>query len=205
VAIPSKTADRTLISHQVVTHPVTIVGTELDVSTIFRLGISFFHGFIEAAANTNPGIFIVQVNASASNDDKWEDLYSFSVNDGTPDDEALTATEPVDETSLAVSSTTGFVAEDEVYIHDVDNAVTNSEWNKIQEIVTNTSIEILDGLRVEKPSSGSGSIIYNDAFKLPIKVDVSEWTRLRIVYMHEGATGADGHILVLATSFDSIG
>ncbi len=203
MAAPSKTADRTLISHQAATHPVTITGTELDVSTLIRLGIVLFHGFVEAAANTNPGVFYIRGNPSASGDDKWADIFSIPVNIGTPDDEVLTAIEPVDATAMAVAATAGFVAEDHLYLQDIDT-LADSEWAKCQEIVTNTSIDIVDGLRVEKSTAGSGCKIFNDAFILPIDLDVTVWKRLRIDYLHEGATGANGHILVLASSWDSI-
>lgn len=204
MAIPTKTANQTLLSLQAVTHPVTVVGTELDISTIIRLGFTLFHGFSEAAANTNPGTFFAQVNNASSDDVDWATIWPFVVNSGTPDDEAMTALEPAGETSLAVVATAGFVAEDELFVLDIDTPA-NSEWNKCQEITGTPTIEIIDGLKTAKPVVGSGSHIYNDAFKLPVSLDVTAWTRFRLLYMHEGTTGANAFIKALLTSFDSIG
>lgn len=199
---PSKTPNQTLLPLQAVTHPVTIVGSELDISAIIRIGFTLSHGFVEAGANTNPGVFFAQVsNASADNVD-WATLFPFPVNSGTPDSEVMTALEPIGEKVMAVNSTTGFVAEDDLFLFDIDTPA-NSEWNKCQEIVTNTSINLVDGLKTAKPVAGSGSIIYNDAFILPVSLDVTSWTRFRLLYMHEGITGANGYIKSLLTSWDS--
>lgn len=202
MATPSKTPNQTLLALQAVTHPVTVVGIELDILTIIRIGFTLFHGFVEAAANTNPGKFFAQVsNASADNVD-WATLFSFVVNSGTPDSEVMTALEPIGEKVMAVGATAGFVAEDDLFLFDIDTPA-NSEWNKCQEIVTNTSINLVDGLKTAKPVAGSGSIIFNDTFVLPVSLDVTAWTRFRLLYIHEGTTGANGYIKALLTSWDS--
>ncbi len=53
------------LAHQAVTHPATVVGSALDVSTKLAMTLALFHASVEAAANTNPGKFLVQVSIPA--------------------------------------------------------------------------------------------------------------------------------------------
>ena len=126
------------------------------------------------------------------------------MNAGTPDDEVLTAIEPAAETVLAVAATAGFAAGDVVYIQDIDT-LANSEWGRLQEIVTNTSIDLIDGLTNEKSTAGSGCKAFNDATVQSMYVDLTGITRLRVVFQHEGATGANVHVKAIMVTGDSIG
>jgi hypothetical protein len=199
LADPSKTEDIVAITHQAVTHPGTVKGTEIDVSTKIAAFISMFHAMVEAAANTNPGKFLARANPSNADDDDWVTLREFQAGISTPDTEAMTATEPVDETVLAVVSTTGFAAEDNLYIQDT-GTLADSEWAKCQEIVTNTSINLVDGLARQKDSS---DVIWNDADIFHMALDVTAFKRLRVDFIHEGAIGANVHIKSVIATFDS--
>ncbi len=201
MAAPSKTAGTSVITHQAVTHPGTVVGSAQDVSTKFKVTFFLDHALVEAAANTNPASWFIQASAQSSGDEEWVDLIEIPLSeDGTPATEAMTATEASGVKVLAVASTTGFAAKDEVYIQDA-GTLADSEWNKVQEIVSNTSIDILDGLTTGKDSS---DVIWGAAERNIITVDVESMVRVRVVYMHEGGTGANAHIRATMTSLDSI-
>lgn len=200
MAAPSKTPGITILSHQETLFPDTVKGSAQDVSTKFAVTIIMFHAIVEAVANTNPGTFYVQMSASASGDEDWVTTHKFTATDGTPDTEAMTATEPGGETVLAVASTTGFVAEDQLYIQDT-GTFTDSEWALCQEIVTNTSINLVDGLTNGKDSS---DVIWNDAEIFVCNLDVMAVTRLRVIFIHEGATGANVHVKGMMITGDSI-
>lgn len=200
MATPSKTPDIIILSHQAVTHPNTVAGSAQDVSTKFAATIAMFHAIVEATANTNPGTFYVQISMSASGDEDWVTTHKFMATDSTPDTEAMTATEPSGETVLAVASTTGFVAEDQLYIQDT-GTLADSEWALCQEIVANVSINLIDGLTNGKDSS---DVIWNDAEIFVCNLDVMAITRLRVIFIHEGAVGANTHVKAMMVTGDSI-
>lgn len=199
MATPTKTQGTVVLSHQAVTHPDTVVGSAIDVSTAIGGSIYLFHAAVEAVANTNPGIFLIQTSASSTGNEDWITMLSYAANDGTADTEAMTATEPAGETVLAVASTTGFLANDLLYIQDTVT-LADSEWARCKEIVTNTSVDLVDGLTNAKDSS---DVIWNDATLLNVPVDFTGAGRLRVVFQHEGAAGANVHIKALAVTTDS--
>lgn len=200
MATLSKTPDIEVLAHQAVTHPATVKGSVQDVSTKFAAKITLSHASVEATANTNPGKFIVQTSASASGDDDWEVACEFDATISTADTEAMTATEPSSETVLAVAATAGFAALDKLYIQDT-GTLANSEWRICKEIVANTSIDLVDGLTAQKDSS---DVIWNDADVFTAHIPLNAVTRLRVLFVHEGATGANCHIKGKMVTLDSI-
>ena len=199
---PNKTNSVTVLAHQLATHPVTIVGSSIDASTKRAVVIFMYHGYIEAAADTNPGKFKVQVrpdDGSGSDKEKWITVAEYVAKGTTPSDEDMTATEASGVKVLAVAATAGFAAEDDLYIVDV-NTLAASEWAECQEIVTNTSIDIVDGLTTGKDSSDK---IFNDASRFVSALDLNGIESYRVIWSHEGGTGADGHIKVEGTTYDS--
>jgi hypothetical protein len=197
----TKTAGIAVLAHTAVTHPDTVKGSAQDVSTKLAATILMFHSSVEVTANTNPGRFLVQMSGAASGDEDWATVAQFDATISTADTEAMTATEPIGETVLAVASTTGFLAHDLLYIQDT-GTLADSEWARCQEIVTNTSINLLDGLTTQKDSA---DVIWNDADVFVCQVDLTSITRLRVVFQHEGAVGANCHVRALMVTGDSIG
>lgn len=196
----TKTQDIAILAHTAITHPDTLVGSAQDVSTKLDAMIVMYHASVEATANTNPGTFLVQVTPAASGNEDWATIARYDATISTADTEAMTATEPQGETVLAVASTTGFVAGDRLYIQDT-SVVADGEWGLCQEIVTNTSINLVDGLTNQKDSA---DVIWNDADRFICKLDLTSIARIRVVFMHEGAVGANCHVKGLMSTGDSI-
>lgn len=199
--VPDKTDSVVVLAHQAATHPVTIVGSSIAALTKRAVTIFLYHTYVEATADTNPGKFKVQIRPDAGDgsvNEHWVTIAEFAVKGTTPDTEAMTATEPVGETTLAVASTTGFVAEDDLYVQHT--SLASSEWAECQEVVTNTSILLLDGLTTEQTSS---SVIWNDASRFVASFDLNANESYRVVWSHEGSTGANGHVKALAITHDS--
>lgn len=111
----------------------------------------------------------------------------------------MTATEPAAETVMAVASTTGFAIGDLLYIQDT-GTLADSEWAVERSQVTNTSITLVDGLTTQKDNA---DVIWNDSSLWVIDVDLSACESFRVVWSHEGATGANGHVKVVGTTYDS--
>lgn len=175
-------------------------GSAQDVSTKLAATIILFHSSIEAAANTNPGKFLVQVSGASSGDEDWATPFEFDVTISTADTENMTATEPAAETELAVAATAGFVANDILYIQDA-GTLANSEWARCQEISTNAFIKLIDGLTNQKDAS---DVIWNDADIFVCQLDLTAIGRVRVVFQHEGAVGANCHVKGLMVTGDSI-
>ncbi|KKN26050.1 hypothetical protein LCGC14_0878560 [marine sediment metagenome] len=180
------------IAHQEITHPNSVYGSSLTptAGALWAI-VHMHHGFIEAAANTNPGSFYVQTNLEATGEN-WTTVAQFTVTNATPVIENMTATEPIGETVMAVASTTGFAANDYVYIQDVGTAA-DSEWHQVDIIVGNTSIDLTEGLVVAKDTSDN---IFSDAENFAMKLDLSGVARWRVIYKAEGGTGANVAIWV---------
>lgn len=202
MATITKTQGTEILTHVAVTHPGSVYGADQDVATKLGATIFMYAGFVEAAANTKPGSFFVQVSAASSGDEDWVDVAKFTIGEtGTPADEALTATEPGGETVLAVSATAGFAALDDIYILDA-GTLAASEWAKVEQIVSNTSVDITNGLTTGKDSSDT---IFGSAERFSLYLDLTAIGRLRVIFMHEGTTGANMHVKALMITGDSIG
>lgn len=204
VVTPTKTDSQTCLAHQAATHPTTIVGSAIDCRTKRSVIIFLYHAYVEATADTNPGKFLVQVRPDAGDGsvtENWISAVELPAKGTTPDTEAMTATEPVGETVLAVASTTGFAdnVEDELYIQDT-GTLADSEWAKKRTYATNTSITLIDGLTNQKDSS---DVIWNDASKFIVQLDLNGIESFRVVWIHEGATGANGHVKAEHSFHDS--
>lgn len=199
---PNKTDSEVVLAHQVANHPVTLVGSSKDARTKRSVTIFMYHAYVEAAADTNPGKFKIQTRPDAGDgavNEHWITVAEFAVKGTTPDTEAMTATEAAGETVLAVAATAGFVAEDLLYIQDT-TTLADSEWAECQEIVTNTSIDLVSGLTTQKDSA---DVIWNDASTFAAALDLNANESYRVIWSHEGATGANGHVKVLAITHDS--
>ncbi len=201
-ATPNKTDSVTVLAHQSAVHPTTIVGSAIDCRTKRAVVIYMYHGYVEAAADTNPGSFKVQIRPDTGEGtatEHWATVAQFPAKGTTPDSEAMTATEPIGETVLACASTTGFAVDDLLYIHDT-TTLADSEWAELKTFVANVSINLIDGLTVQKDSA---DVIYNDASRFVCALDLNAGESFRVVWSHEGATGANGHIKALAITYDS--
>lgn len=200
MAVISKTQGTAVLAHTAITHPASLVGADQDVTTKLAATIVCFHAPVENTANTNPGSFYIQVSGSSSGDEDWVTAVQFTPGIVTAVTEPFTATEPVGEKVCAVTSTTGFVATNEVYI--INTTIGNGEWTKIEQIVSNTSIDLLDGLTTEQTAAASD--FWSDAEKFTAQLDLTAIGRLRVIFQHEGATGANVHVKALMISGDSI-
>lgn len=199
---PVKTDSVEVLAHQAATHPTTIVGNAIDCRTKYQATVFLYHGYVEATADTNPGKFLVQVRPDAGDGtvlEHWITVAECVAAGTTPDTEAMTATEPIAETVLACASTAGFAVEDELYIQDT-GTLADSEWNKLRTLATNTSITLVDGLTTQKDNA---DVIWNDARKWVVPLDLRSVESFRVVWTHEGATGANGHVKAIAITHDS--
>ena len=181
-----------LLAHQAVTHPATVKSDAVSVANIRRVRIELFHAIVEAEANTNPQTLHIQTNMLGADVEDWVTVVPIKVSNATPATEALTATEPVGETELAVTSSSGFAAEDIVYIQNA--TLANSEWQLVQELATTpTRIILVDGLEFEQSAT---STLWGSAQRFSVEINTEGIAEFRAVYMSEGGTAANTHFKV---------
>lgn len=202
VITPDKTPDITVIAHQAATHPITIVGSAISMVTKRSVEIYMYHGYVEATADTNPGTFKVQKRPDAgggSVNENWVTVAEYVVKGTTPDSEQPSGAEAVGQTVIEVASTVGFVAEDLIYFQDA-GVVTDGEWGEVQEVPAGVSIDLLDGIARAKDAA---DFIFNDATTFVFAGNFNSNESFRVVWSHEGAVGANGHVKVIASTYDS--
>ena len=201
---PNKTTGVELLAHQAAAHgeATALVGSSYDCRLKIAARVFLYHGYIEATADTNPGSFLIQLRPEAGTSTVAEHWITHTKKTAagvaTVATEAMTATEPAGTTVLACASTTGFVAGDKMYIRD-GTTLADSEWATIHSIVTDTSVNIVDGLTTGKDSS---DVLWGNASTWVVDLDLTTTASLRVVWSHGGTTGADGHVKALAVFYD---
>ena len=199
--LPNKTDSVVVLAHTNVDHPTTLVGSSISALTKRSVELWMYHGYREATADTNPGKFKVQTRPNAGDssiNEHWRTAAEFPVKGTTPSDEALDATEEVGEVIIALTLTASFAIEDLVYFANATPA--NGEWAELITVITDTSVEIMNGLTNEQ---AIGTVVFNDASLFGTSLNLNANESYRVVWSHEGATGANGAVLVLAITHDS--
>lgn len=206
---PNKTLNVTFIPHSRVIHPDTIVGTAIDVSGDYAVGITMHHGYVEDVADTNPGRFVISGSPKSSGDDSWVTIAPFQAKGTNPDKVNINASEAAGQTDLTVDAVTGLAAHDYVYLQDTNGGSpssstgalsspeTLSEWAYLRKAVTTTAT-VRDGITNAKDANDD---LYNDASRFYWEGDVSGYARIRVDFIHEGATGANCDVLAVGVRY----
>lgn len=191
----TQSATQTIIAHAALTHPNMAEGTPVAVATWLSGTITVKVANVEVTANATGVRVWIQGSFETSGDDAWFDLATFTGSTTAAETEAMTATEPQGETSLACASTTNLTVSDWIYVQDA-SVVADGEWHKITKVVTNTNIVIDYGLAVQKDSS---DFIWTEADTWILHIaDLGGLKRVNVLVVHEAATGANLHVLAQA-------
>jgi hypothetical protein len=176
-----------VLALQDVVHPGTVIGTAQTAEGKIGVHLSVFHGFDETAPNTNPGRFLIQVTTEGSGNTGWVTIDELRTVSGTPDVIDPTNFETAGATLIETTSTTGFVAGDVCFFTN-PGAGTDGEWCQIKEVDPNVSVTLVDPTTNNHNES---QFLRNDAQRWSYYLDLAGITRYRVVFLHEGATGAD--------------
>jgi hypothetical protein len=197
----TQSATQTFISHQSLTHPNMLEGTPVAVASYLSGVITVKVANVETTANATGAMVWIQGSFETSGDDAWFDLMTFEGSTTAAETEALTATEPIGETVLAMASTTNLTVGDVIYVQDA-GVVADGEWHKIVKVTTNTSITIDYGLAVAKDSSDA---VWTEADIYTAYINCEGLKRVNVLVVHEAATGSNLHVLaegVFATDIE---
>ncbi len=157
--------------------------------------IWMYHALHEATVNTNPGTFFVQTRGEAVND-QWMNVAQFLTSNGTAATSALDATEAIGVTEISITSSASFAAGDYIYIDDADG-VAEDEWHHVAVIDggAGTDLTLAEGLVAAK-ASGDDAWTGAEGFFYPL--DLRGVFEYRVIYIHQGAVGADTAVWVTA-------
>ena len=195
----TQSATQELLAHQEITHPANVVGSAVDCSTWLTCQVTAWLGYIETTANATGVAVKIEGSIETSGND-WIPLATFTGSTTAPVTQALTATEPIAETVLAIAATVSFVVGGIIYIKD-ETSVATSEWGEVVAVVTDTSITLKDGLIVQKVA---GDDVYTQASIFSCLVMCDGLKRLRAVVVHQAATGSDIRVKVTAVAATDI-
>ena len=209
---PTQGSRQAIIAHSRLIHPNTLIGTPQDCSGDFAWGITCYHGYVENAADTNPGYFVLVGSSAASGDDDWVELRRFTAKGTDPDFVNFNATEAAGQTDLTVDVITGLAVGDLLYLQDTNGGSpsgstgalsspeTLSEWRFMRKAVS-TTVTIAVAITNGKDSSDD---IYNDASQFYAALDTTPLKRLNVWFVHEGATGANCDVLVYGVALTEL-
>lgn len=180
-----------LLTHAALTHPANIIGTPQSVASYLSGDIYVWVANVEVTANAaGAGVFILGTY-NGSDDEDWHVLREFLGTTTAAETEAMTATEPVGETVMAVASTTNLVVGGTIYLQDV-GAIGDGEWAQIVAVVTNTSVTLMHGLGTEKDNS---DFIWSQAERFHHHIsNAGGLSRVAVVIVHQAATGSNLHV-----------
>lgn len=185
-------AQAELLAHQELTHPGSIIGTPVDVSTWLGGIVHIWHANIETTANLTAGLdyIDIQVSPNASGN-LWQPIGRYMPSGTAATDTAFDADEAIGQTVLSVATTAGKTTGGLIYLKDA-TGVAESEWAEVVSVVTDDTVTVADGIAVAKTNSEDH--IYSQASRWAHHVDLAGVLRLRIVVHHHGATGSDWRV-----------
>jgi hypothetical protein len=187
----TKSAESEILSHQVVTHPTIVEGTATSVSDDLACSLIMFFAGVEAAANTNPGSFEVQISTATSGDESWATVATFTTSSTTPANDNLNSGgEAQGQTVIGVDDTTGYTAGNWTYLQDT-GTLADSEWGQLVSVQAGTSLTLLDGIANAKDDNDDSWTI---AEVFAMTLDLTGVNRIRVNFVHVGTTGANAHV-----------
>ena len=192
-----------LITHQAATHPTSIIGGQKLIPTEISAFIVCYLGYVEGSgtANTNPPSFLIQGHPEeGTNVDGWATLVKFTSAITTVEGEAISSILTNDTTTSVVHSFTETRNEGKPLYFQDTASVTNGEWHYCQDILDTTSVFTFDNPTGSPPLDN-----VFDAEIFNLNLDISAIKRIRVIFHHNGATGADAEVFVRMVTADSFG
>jgi hypothetical protein len=191
---PTKTANQTLLQLQSVAASTVLIGTAVDVSTIWAATVFARFGRRAAtAAGAGVNIRIEGSPKAFGTSTHWFPLAILTTNFAACEAEAVSGTVNSGQKVVTVASTTNLAAGDVIFI---DNGTIGlSEWGRVKSISSNTSVTIEDDL----VNAQTGSTLYDAAeIYAPIKLDLTDIGQIRVV--DDGSLFTQAHAIEVLAS-----
>src|ERR1041385_2559867 len=145
---PTKTQNRTLLSLQSVAASAVLIGSALDVSSLWEATVFLHFGRRSATAAGAGANLRIEGSPKSSGDGQWFPLQIFTTQFAACEAEAVSGTVASGTNVITVASTTNLTAGDIIYIDN--GTIANSEWGRVKAISANVSITRSEERRVGK-------------------------------------------------------
>lgn len=179
-----------VLAHQNVALGANAVGDSVDVSTYLGGVLYLRQANIGTTANLVAGSDYIDVQVSPDDDDNnWHSFLRLIPNATASATTTIAGDEAIGETVLAFTSGASFSAGEYIYIKD-DTDVASSEWNEVVAVATN-DVTVLNPIVVAKVANDD---VYDNASRWSVFMDFAGIKRLRVVVVHQGATGSDWRV-----------
>lgn len=158
--------------------------SELDLTNIKKVAILIDHGRTATTAFVVAGTeYRIEVSQKATGNDTWQPIASVVADITAASEITADGDEAAAQTLIEIGATTPVVGDIVFWENNTD--VLDSEWMRVIAIVGGTSFTILDGLNHAQEAAKK---IYNKAQQFPLSLDVSAFTRLRVVVNNANGT-----------------
>lgn len=184
----TKTAAQVLLAHTQQATAVITVGSVIDVATKVGPATAIVKmGRTVATALTNEVIFRLEGSAKTSGNDEWVPIYTWTSSSGktAASSTTLNGATTAGNTTTVLTSGTGFVSGDHVYIRETGTP-ENSEWSRVKSISTNTVT--WEEAQTRSHTTGINAADLAESWMIPF--DTSAQTRVRLVV--DTASAASG-------------
>lgn len=171
----TKTIQTPLVSLQSIASNSKVIGTPLSVANNLAATVMIHFGRRSASALTAPVNIRIEASAKSSGDEHWYPLVIFQSTAAAVTSQAVNGTCASAQAVVPMTSTTGQVLSDIVYIDN--GTVGNSCWGRICVITSNTSITLEDNLI----NAQTSSTVYNGAQIFMSNLDLTAVQRIRAV------------------------
>lgn len=151
------------------------ISAEQDLADVDEAVVEIFHAPDGTGTPTKGTEYRVVVTPTATGNDGWVTWAAFVTGLTASAAYAIDAVEPIGETVIAESATTGLAVDQIVFIKRA--TLGNSEWRKIVALSANTSFTVGDGLTT---ATAVAEAYYTQCEKFQCSVS-GAWRRVRVI------------------------
>lgn len=195
----SKTAGTTLLSRQALSAGSMIIGSAVDVSTLFAARVTITALRTSTTALSNQLRFVLEGSAAASGDEQWFSIYEFLSSKLTTTGVTSTvdAFYAAGSNPIGVASSTGFSAGDLIFVND-----GNAEIMQLKSVTT--SVLTLYGVTAR--SHNTGANVYSGCERVSWTEDLRAIKRIRLIVdgITNGTSGTSVTVEAFLNTLDSV-
>ena len=197
----TKTAAQVLLAHTQQATAVCTNGSAVDVSSKVGPATAIVKmGRTVATALTNEVTFRLEGSAKTSGDDEWVPIYTWTSSSGktAASSTTLNGATTAGNTTTVLTSGTGFVGGDHVYIRETGTP-GNSEWSRVESISTNTVT--WEEAQTRSHTTGINAADLAESWQIPF--DAAAQVRVRLVVDTTAPSGQTVDIIAWLITADS--
>lgn len=197
---PTKTGGSALLSLQTCASGAVVIGSAIDVSTLWEMFVAIHLGRTATTALTNPAKIRIEASPETSGNDSWVSIAEFlSDTLASTTTATLTTATTAGATVLPMTTTAGILVGDMVYIQEAGGQ-TNSEFRRVITVTANTSITVEEGCTYAHTVTTTK--VWSKANYWAARLNVAPYMRVRMVA--DCAYAASGQTIVAEGKYSTL-